>query len=231
MTNVTTASAGSARGARRLSPPGAARRGRVLRLLRLLAGCLLAWCVVAWGAARLLIVRAELPQADALVVLSGSSAYVERTRWAARLWSEGRAPKIVLTDDGLRGGWSSAEQRNPFFVERAAAELSRAGVPPARIEVLPETVAGTHDEAVLLRRYAEARGLRSILLVTSAYHSRRTLWTMRTVFAGSGVKIGLDAPPPGEQTPPPVTWWLHRAGWPAVGGEYAKLLYYYLRFR
>ena len=203
----------------------------MLHAARTLSVVLLVWCVVAWGAARLLIVRAELPRADALVVLSGSAAYVERTRWAAQLWAAGRAPRIVLTNDNLRGGWSSAEQRNPFFVERAAAELASAGVPPAQVEVLPEPVSGTHDEALLVRRYVEAHKLGSILLVTSAYHSRRTLRTLRGVFAGTDVKIGLDAPPPGAQTPPPATWWLHRAGWPAVGGEYAKLLYYYVRFR
>jgi uncharacterized SAM-binding protein YcdF (DUF218 family) len=186
---------------------------------------------MAWAAARLLIVQAELAQADALVVLSGSSTYQERTHRAAQLWLAGRASEIILTNDGQRGGWSSREQRNPFFVERAAAELERAGVPPARVVVLPQAVAGTYDEAVVVRQYVEARKLRSILLVTSAYHSRRTLWTMHTVFDGSGVSIGLDAVPPGQQTPPPATWWLHAPGWKAVAGEYVKLFYYYARFR
>lgn len=201
------------------------------RVLSFLAAGLLLWWGLAWGAARLLIVPAELPHADALIVLSGSSTYVERTRWAAQLWSIGRATEIVLTNDGQRGGWSSAEQRNPFFVERAQAELEQAGVPRASIVVLPETVASTHDEALLVRRYVESRQLRSILLVTSPYHSRRALWTTQTVFAGSGVKIGVDAPPPGQQTPPPATWWLHGSGWKGVAGEYAKLGYYYVRFR
>lgn len=189
----------------------------------------LGWFVVAWAAARLLIVHAELPRADALVVLSGSSRYVERTRWAAQLWLAGRAPKILVTNDNLRGGWSSVEQRNPFFVERAVAELTRAGVPSDSVEVLSESVAGTHDEAVLLRRYAEKHQLSSLIIVTSAYHSRRALWTMNKSFADSSVKIGLESPQ--ELSSPPATWWLHASGWKAVPVEYAKLLYYYLRFR
>jgi len=189
----------------------------------------LGWIVVAWAAARLLMVHAELPRADALVVLSGSSSYVERTRWAAQLWLAGRAPKILVTNDNLQGGWSSVEQRNPFFVERAVAELTRAGVPREGVEVLSESVAGTHDEAILLRNYAEKHRLSSLIVVTSAYHSRRALWTMKRSFAGTGVKIGLDAPR--EQTSPPATWWLHSSGWKTVPVEYGKLLYYYVRFR
>ncbi|HJS23271.1 MAG TPA: hypothetical protein VJ751_02790, partial [Pyrinomonadaceae bacterium] len=80
---------------------------------------ILVWPVLAWVAARALIVSATLNSADAIVVMSGSSTYVERTQKAAELYRQGRAPLVLLTDDHTRGGWSSALQRNPFFVERA----------------------------------------------------------------------------------------------------------------
>ena len=192
---------------------------------------LAAWELLAWGGARVLFVQAEVPHADALVVLSGSPAYVERALWAARLFREGRAPRVVLTDDGRRGGWSNAERRNPYFVERAAEELRRAGVPAERIEILPRAVTGTHDEALLLREYAVARGARSLSVVTSAYHSRRALWTLRRVFEGSGVEVGLSAVPAGSLTPAPATWWLSARGWQMVAGEYLKFIYYWLHYR
>ncbi len=188
------------------------------------------WSLAAWGAARWLVVRAELPRADALAVLAGSSTYVERSRRAAELFAEGRAPRVLLTDDGQRGGWSAAEERNLFFVERAAEELRRAGVPADSIEVLQPKVSSTHDEAVRLREYAGARGLRSVLVVTSAYQSRRALWTLRRVFEGSGVEVGLDAVEPGRQTPSAFAWWLSPLGWKLVPGEYLKMIYYRLRY-
>jgi uncharacterized SAM-binding protein YcdF (DUF218 family) len=191
---------------------------------------LAAWELLAWGGARVLSVQAELPRADALAVLSGSTAYVERARRAAQLFHEGRAPRVVLTDDGRRGGWSNAERRNPYFVERAAEELRRAGVPAERIEILPRIVTGTHDEAVLLREYAGARGVRSLCVVTSAYHSRRALWTLRRAFEGSGVEVGLSAAPAGGLTPAPATWWLSALGWQMVAGEYLKFTYYWLHY-
>lgn len=191
----------------------------------------LLWFLIAWVAARALVTSAELERADALVIFSGSSAYRERTRRAAELFRAGRAPVIILTNDNQQSGWSRREQRNPLFVERARDELLRAGVPAESILILPETVTSTYEEAVLVRDYARSHDLHSILFVTSAYHSRRALWTARQVFAESGIQLGLDAPPPGEETPRPLTWWLHRSGWQMVAEEYPKLIYYRLWYR
>ncbi|HYG81627.1 MAG TPA: YdcF family protein [Pyrinomonadaceae bacterium] len=191
---------------------------------------LLAWSLAAWGAARLLVVRAELARADALIVLSGGSFYEERARHAAELFAEGRAPLVVLTDDGLRGPWSDELERNPTYAELEAEELARAGVPRESVSVVPELVSSTYDEAVRVRDYARARGLRSVLVVTSPYHSRRALWVWRLVFRGSGIEVGLDPATEGAQSPPAATWWWHLRGWRAVAFEYPKMAYYWLRY-
>jgi uncharacterized SAM-binding protein YcdF (DUF218 family) len=209
------------------------KEGRRARTILLACVILLAvWMALAWVAARALVVRAELEHADALAVLSGSSAYVERTRRAAQLFNEGRAPEIILTDDNERGGWSSEQQRNPFFVERAFEELRRAGVPAEKIVVLPlpQNNPGTYEESLTLRDYATTHGLRTLLVVTSAYHSRRALWTLRRVFRGSGVEVGLDPAAADEASPAPFAWWLDRRGWQTVATEYPKLVYYWLRY-
>lgn len=205
---------------------------RVRRATYLIVALLVAWPLVAWVAARGLVVREELSQADVIVVLSGASEYVERTQHAAGLFKAGVAPKIVLTNDNLRGGWNSEQQRNPFFVEREAEELRRAGVPAAQIEALPEPVSSTYDEAVRLRAYASEHRLRSVLVVTSKYHSRRARWTMRRVFRESGVRVGIapvvtDGTP---ETPSALNWWLSPRGWRSVAPEYPKLIYYWLRY-
>jgi len=205
-----------------------ARRSRIRRRL-LVAFLLLAiWSLLAWAGARWLVVDAPLARSDAIVVLSGSSTYVERAQKAAALFREGRSPKIILTNDNRQGGWSSVEQRNPFFYERAISELTHAGVPQSAIEVIPQPVYSTHDEAALLRSYSDTRGLHSLIVVTSAYHSRRALSTFRTAFATSSVAIGLEHPATGQQTPPPSTWWLHPRGWMMVPTEYLKMVYYWV---
>lgn len=188
------------------------------------------WPFVAWAAAHHLVVETPMARADAIVVLSGSAAYVERTQKAAALYREGYAPLIILTDDHQQGGWSNAEGRNLYFVERARRELEHAGVPLEKIETLPQMVTSTYDESRLLRDYARSRGLTSLLVVTSAYHSRRVLWTMRLMFGGDDVRLGLAVAPGGGGMPPASTWWLSSRGWQEVAGEYFKLAYYRLRY-
>jgi uncharacterized SAM-binding protein YcdF (DUF218 family) len=202
------------------------RRWNRRRILKGLLLFILVWGILAWVAARALIVNAELASADAIVVLSGSSAYVERTQKAAELYRQGRAPLLLLTNDHTRGGWSSAQQRNPYFVERATDELIKAGVPADRIRVVPGVASSTHDESVILKDYALAQGLRSVLVVTSAYHSRRALRSLRQSFAGTGMTVGLEPAPAGSM----AFWWLRPEGWRAVGGEYVKLIYYWFRY-
>ena len=205
---------------------GGRRRARLLRAALLLAA---AWPLAAWGAARALVVETGGGGADAIAVLAGSSAYAERARLAAELFRRGRAPLIVLTDDGQRGGWSKEEQRNPLFVELAAGELRARGVPADRIEVVPGAVWDTRQEAARLREYAEGRALRSLLVVTSAYQVRRARWIFGGAFGSSGVSVSFEAVPPGDQTPPPLTWWLHAQGWRLVAGEYLKMCYHLAR--
>ena len=208
----------------RLKPKHPAVRGTVRAILVL---GLSVW-LLSWMAARALIVTTDTVSADAIAVLAGSATYIERTDWAAKLFAAGRAPRIILTNDGLSSGWSVGEQCNPLFVERAVDELKRRGVPAEKIEIVPGLVANTYEEVVHLHDYAVARGWRSILIVTSAYQSRRALWIARRVM--NGIAVGIDPVSPGAQTPAPSVWWVDKLGWRMVPGEYAKLVYYRLRY-
>lgn len=188
------------------------------------------WSLVAWAAARTLEVKADLPSADAIVVLSGSATYIERVDWAARLFHEGRAPVVVLTNEGLMSGWSQTEERNPYFYELASSELQRRHVPAAKIRIVSQIGAGTFQECQRIRQFATEQGLKRLLIVTSAYHSRRALWSMRRAVAGNDIEVGMTSPPPGWQTPRPATWWFYRWGWRVVAAEYVKLVYYRWRY-
>lgn len=200
------------------------------RAFLILLLCLGAWPLLGWGLAQILIVRSTPEQADAIVVLSGSSTYVERAEWAAKLYREGRAPLIILTDDKLISGWNRAEERNPYFYELALKELRMRGVPEERVQVISEPALGTYLESLNVREYATTHNLKRILIVTSAYHSRRAFWSMRRACEGTGIEIGIDGPGPGLQTPSPWTWWTRRWGWRVVAGEYLKMAYYWWRY-
>ena len=87
-------------------------------------------------------------------------------------------------------------------------------------------------EARLLGKKAAEARWKSLLIVTSAYHTRRALWTFEHVFAKNGVetKLGIVPARTGQQTPPALYWWLTWEGWRDVAGEYVKSVFYYLNF-
>ena len=201
------------------------------RIVKILIVCILIWPLAAWAGAKLLITEAPLAKADAIVVLGGSANYKERAHEAARLLLDGHSQRILITNDNRQGPWSSVDQRNLYYYERAVEELKKAGVAEERVEVLPEPVTGTHDEAELVRQYAINHGFRSVLIVTSAYHSRRALWTFSRVFRDTRIQIGLAAAPAEVETPRPATWWLTRRGWRLVPTEYVKMIYYVVKYR
>ena len=201
------------------------------RNVKILLVCILIWPFAAWVAARLLITEAPLAKADAIVVLGGSANYRERAHEAARLLREGRAQLILLTNDNQRGPWSTVEQRNLYFYERSLEELHNAGVPEKSVDVLMNEVSGTHEEAELVKQYATDQGFRSVLIVTSAYHSRRALWTFSRVFRDTGIQVGLTPATPGTESPSPATRWLTRRGWRLVPTEYVKMIYYVVKYR
>ena len=203
---------------------------RKVRILCFFPLCLIAWFVLAWGAARFLIVKADASPADAIVVMSGSATYIERTAWAAMLYRHARAPIVVLTNEGLIAGWDQKEQRNPYYYELAVQQLESQGVPADKIQVISRSASGTYEEALGVREFAAAHNLKRLLIVTSAYHSRRALWSLRRVCESSGMVVGVDSAPPGSQTPSPATWWLSAWGWKVVAGEYVKIIYYRLKY-
>ena len=189
------------------------------------------WSFIAWNAATFLIVTVPLSRADAIVVLSGAATVRERAQWAASLYHQGRSQRIILTNDDQRSSWSSAEQRNPYYYQLAMEVLQRLGVPQQNVELIAVPVRSTYDEAVLLRQYCETNGVRTLLVVTSAYHSRRATWIFRQQFQGSATQIGMDPVESWVQSPKPSSWWLHLLGWQMVPTEYVKMMYYWMRLQ
>lgn len=180
------------------------------------------WIFLAPFLAKILIVEKPLERANVIWVLGGSSTYIERTHEAAEAYKQGIAPKIFLVNDGVFGGWNQAEQINLPFYELSKRELIAQGVSDKSIEILPKLVEGTKDEADLFVEAAQKQNLKSVLLVTSAYHSRRTLWTFqKTVLKNNlSVEIGL-------QSPPKTSGWVSPGDWLIVGEEYVKMAYYW----
>jgi len=203
---------------------------RKLKSVIIFSILLVAWLTIAPLLARILIVDKPLERADVILILAGSSTYIERTQKASQIYRQGISNNILLTDDGGFAGWSQKEQRNPPFVYLAKRELISQGIPAERIEVFKPYGSGTIYEAQLINDKLVERNWRSILIVTSAYHTRRALRTFEEETLNKRVKLGIVSPPTGQQTPPPYTWWLSLRGWRIVGGEYVKSIVYWIYY-
>ena len=206
------------------------KKSRALRILIAFLVLLAAWILIAPYLAGRLIVEKRLTRADAILILAGSSVYLERTAEAAEIFKQGVAPKIVLTDDGGKTGWSRVEKRNIPYVEMAQRNLIARGVPAEKIEIIKPAGSGTIYEAQIFKEKAAQENWKTVLLVTSAYHTRRTLWTFERVFTDKPIEFGIAAPPAGEQTPSPIYWWFTPVGWNFVAGEYVKSFYYWVYY-
>ena len=123
----------------------------------------------------------RVPQAQALVLLGGGvsppsgkatdinlGAAADRVWYAARLFHAGKAPLLLLS-----GG--SDPQRHAFSEARAMAVfLQDLGVPAPAL-VLEEDSRNTLENAAFSAKLLNERGIRHVLLVTSALHMPRAL--------------------------------------------------------
>jgi uncharacterized SAM-binding protein YcdF (DUF218 family) len=164
----------------------------------------------------LMTVAVPLEKVDVIVLLAGS--YEERAPLAISLYQTGKAGQILLTDDGVRRGWSREHQRNLFTMERAMIDLEKHGVPRHSIVMLPFRKSGTVYDAFAVRDYILKHNIHSILLVTSDYHTRRSLWTFRQVLQKLPVTIGIE----------PAASSVSLLSDTAL--EYIKFIYYLVRF-
>ncbi len=182
---------------------------------------LLAFTPLYFFVAKPLIQTDPVAKAQAIVVLSGglkkdgslASSTAERVRYGVELFKRGYAPVLVMSGGG------------PFLkvadAKVMADEAVEEGVDRKAI-VLEDQSTSTWENAVLTAKELRDRGLNSILLVTSPYHSFRA----KVMFRARGLAVA--------STP------VQRSGFAEARGlrrlqylklmllEYVKLVYYWL---
>lgn len=179
-----------------------------------LAGLLLA---VALGAGRVLVAHLPLAHADAIVSLA--SHEWERLPAAARLAREQPQAMVILT---------VPERVTPYNCHDCANRVDRLrhlGVDRARVRELQLNAPGTYGEALAVRAFAEKTHIRSLVVATSPYHTRRALAAFHKVFQGTGIQVGVE---PASATSParPAWWWTAGYDRAYVAYEWAAIAYY-----
>ncbi|MBI2833223.1 MAG: YdcF family protein [Acidobacteria bacterium] len=179
-----------------LSSPGIGRRLRIFCV----AGCALALLcatlalISLFYAGRLLYVQDPLGRANAIYVLAGSRA----DRWleAADLFKSGYADQIILTAGSMDRAEALLRGRGIFVpteAEAARNALLQLSIPTSAIKVVPRRHATTVQEARSLRDVVISSGLGSVIVVTSAYHTRRARYIVHRELEGTRTRIIIRA--------------------------------------
>jgi uncharacterized SAM-binding protein YcdF (DUF218 family) len=164
------------------------------------------------------LIDSEVPEpADAIVVLAGNAP--DRLPWAEMLRNQGYASLVVVSDEevhthNLETTWLALHEAGVAAPELPDSALIVVDDPP------PES---TIDEARRDAELLQARGARSVLLVTDAFHSRRAWLLFRAAFAHTGMSVRSVPAPDSYDL---AHWWTHPVTARRVIEEYAKLLYY-----
>jgi len=178
---------------------------------------------------RWLIAEDELQTSDIIVVLTGSVH--DRMLQAVDIYNEKYSRKIVLIN--------SYNPRFDILVERGLemppghAQQSKmvaiaSGVPEENILILDGNARSTKDEALILKEYIRNnRAIKSIILVTSKYHSRRSKKIFTKTLNYLDREISIYCSPSKYDTFNTRQWWKDREDIKSVFLEYLKLANFY----
>jgi uncharacterized SAM-binding protein YcdF (DUF218 family) len=175
-----------------------------------------------------MFIRTDPPRrADVAVVLAGGEG--ERLGAALRIWRQGRVRALLITgpDVPLLPVYTGEDSLTMAEVKRRIAV--KKGVPPGDVWVALGATS-TYDEAHDALRALRDHKVRTAIVVTSPFHSRRARATFRRVFRGSGIDISLETLPADLSAEQPNRWWTREREMMAVFTESAKTVFYWNRY-
>jgi uncharacterized SAM-binding protein YcdF (DUF218 family) len=154
-----------------------------------------------------------LERSDAIFVLSDDNFYADRATHAAQVYRQGLASVVVASGRRLRPYAGVAELIEHDLIER--------GVPKDKILRVAHDADNTREEAKALAQVAKQKKWRSVIVVTSNYHTRRARYIFSHVFP-KDVKIRVTGASDGDFDP--ERWWEKRISVKELAREMAGML-------
>jgi uncharacterized SAM-binding protein YcdF (DUF218 family) len=145
------------------------------------------------------VVDEPAAHADAIVVLSDDNYYGDRATHAAQLFRQGVAPIVVASGRKLRPNAGISELIEHDLIER--------GVPKENIIALAHRAANTKEEAQAIAQLARQNHWKTLVIVTSNYHTRRTRYIFNKMIP-PGITATVASAPDGDFNP--ENWWEKR---------------------
>ena len=168
-----------------------------------------------------LVYEDTLVPAEAIVVLTGSSTG-DRVSGGASLFHKGFGKFLVFTGYEIYPGLNIN-----VLMKNYAIQL---GVPEKNILIEPKILVdiNTWGEGQTILKLLKENGIKSFILVTSKFHTRRAHATYKKLISDSRTNIEFQVY--GSMSPhiPINSWWKTRRGVKAIFMEYLKTLFYML---
>ena len=169
-----------------------------------------------------LVFQDELEPSDAIVVLTGSNSG-NRIEEAIRVFDKGMGKVLVFSGYSYYPGMDSHRGMKQYAI--------KLGVPDDKIVAQKATgEISTWGEALANIKLLESLKAKSLILVTSSFHTRRSHWVYERAIKSLKMDITLLMQPAYDPTVPYPRWWETRSGIIKVFLEYIKLFYYFIAY-
>jgi uncharacterized SAM-binding protein YcdF (DUF218 family) len=175
-------------------------------------------------AASFLVKTSPAIKTDAAFILMGSVS--DRLLQAADLYEAGLAKQIILVNEKQTGMEFLIERgvQIPSLAALSKQALIDLGIPDSLITILPGQASSTRAEADSLASYLSHNPhIKSITLVSSAYHLRRAALIFEDAFSDNKLNINIYTAPSPYSSFQTDKWYTHRESAKQVFMEYAKI--------
>jgi len=166
----------------------------------------------------------ELVHADVIVILMGS--ITDRVLQAVDLYRQGLVGKLIIVQASI-GAYKALEARGVHIISNTkyiCDAIVALGIPPDSITILPGDATSTQMEAMIIREYLGNKpGIDTLLLVSSAHHTRRAFMIFNSAFRSAGMQVCVVCSPSTYTNFNAEKWWRSKEGIQTVLLEYLKI--------
>ncbi len=182
--------------------------------------CLTSLILLFVAAGKYLVYSDPLEKADVIAVLSGNDE--SRIKEAAELYHSGIAYNIILSKTNQTFG----EYNLPYTILQKEM-LVEMNIPDGAIYESEINAKNTGQEASGIKKRMYDLGYYSVIIVTDAWHARRTKIIFTDSFKNTGFKVSVHPVPNSGYNK--YLWWLTPSGWEHTVSEYIRLLGYIIK--
>lgn len=189
------------------------------------------WSLFLIYGGRFLVYKHITPTEGRTIIVPLMGGMPDRSLEAAKQFSETKGAELLFVApiDPEKYFMDSLGITMASTAENFRKVMVRLGIPPQKLRYLRGPATSTMDEADLLARYLGTdSSVKRVIVVSSAFHSRRAYRIFRDRFEKAGVPATINIAPSRYTDFNPESWYRRKQDAVFVVTEWLKILYYHL---